>query len=432
MASTENTGFVPTPIENLNPLGSGYANTFSHETSRLLREAIEYTIFDLAPKQFDPLKIMNMLPLIEKPSDEFYYLEKVWTRTPLTVKTWDSANRKITLAGTYTTADELGLYVNDKLYDPNGIQYLVESVSFSTSTDACYIIVTQVDEDGVAWTPAAGDFSANDILTRASHFVADGMDEIGVGAKVQTVQRSNFFEMGQRATKWTRLELVKMMNNRTTDVMDFEKEKNLHDLRLDMFSSLFAGRKGEGNAFKPSNTSVTYKGKTMNGIFKMMVDGGSEHSSVTLSGLQSAFESLAFSTNKKAVGGVRVIMARNELLTELAKLYKESGTRYTPNDRIANLDLMEYRFGTMRFVPVGAELFSSDAGVLPPSWDGRILVLDINNFKRCKMRGYPYIDGGVTKQMKDGLEVDYVKWWVRYFMSLQANGVDGSFYLDVS
>jgi hypothetical protein len=164
----------------------------------------------------------------------------------------------------------------------------------------------------------------------------------------------------------------------------------------------------------------------------MMVDGGSEHASPTWSGVQTAFEKLAFSTNKKAVGGVRVILATDEILTELAKLYKNEGTRYTPNDRIANLNLTEYKIGTMRFVPVNAELFSSSAGVLPTTWDSRVLVLDMQNFYKCQMNGYPFIQGGETKDMlKGGMESDYVKWYVRAFTSLQANGVDGSFYMDI-
>lgn len=431
MAATDNTKFVPTPEYQMNAPGSQYADTFSHDTTRLIREAIEYNIFDLAPKQFDPLKIINMLPMLTKPDSEFTYIEKVWSRQPYTVKSFNTSTKKITLAGTYSTADEFKMRVNTKFFDPNGIQYIVKTPTYSSSADSCTIVVEKVDTTGSTWTPSSSDFAADDILTISSQIVADGMDEIGYGNKVQTVQRYNYFEMFQQAQKWTRLELIKMMNNGTTNIMDFQKKENLDQLRLDMFSALFGGSKGEASVYKPSNTSTSYKAKTMDGIFAMMVNGGSEHASPTWSGLQTAFEALAFSTNKKSVGGVRVLMARDEILTELAKLYKFDKTRYAPTDRIANLNLYEYQIGTMRFVPVNAELFSADAGVLPPSWDSRLLCLDINNFKRCQMRGYPYIDGGETKQMKDGLETDYVKWWVRGYMSLQANGVDGSFYLDV-
>jgi hypothetical protein len=116
MSATENTSFIPTPGYNMNPMGSQYAETFSHEESRLLREAIEYQIFDLAPRQFDPLKIINMLPMMTKPSDEFTYVEKVWTRNPLEVASYTHGTKTITLAGTYASEDDLHLQVNHKLY----------------------------------------------------------------------------------------------------------------------------------------------------------------------------------------------------------------------------------------------------------------------------------------------------------------------------
>jgi len=427
-----NTATVPTPLSNQNPEGSTYASTFSHDTTALLRKEIERVIFDKAPKQYDAMKILNMLPTKTKKADEFTYVEKVWTRQALEVSTWTHGTKTLVLAGTYATVGDLNLQTNFKFYDPNGVQYIIKTVNHSASADTSAVVIEKVNTTGSSWTPILGDFAAADVLTVAGALAADGMDEIGTGNKVQTVQRYNYFEMFQRAQVWTPLQLLNMKNNGTTDIMDYQKKENLEQLRLDIFSSMFAGGRGEAIVYKPSATGTEYETKTMHGIINMMIDGGSEHASPTWSGVQTAFEALSFSTNKKAVGGLRVIMARDEVLTEIAKSYKSEGTRYAPNDRIADLNLMEYKIGTMRFVPVNAELFSADAGVLPPVWDNRLLCLDIQNFYKCQMMGYPYIQGGETKGLlKDGLESDYTKWWVRAYTSLQANGVDGSFYMDI-
>ena len=53
----------------LNYPGSTYATTFEHSNTNFLRQAIEYMIFDQAPKRFDPLKILNMTPMVDVPSD---------------------------------------------------------------------------------------------------------------------------------------------------------------------------------------------------------------------------------------------------------------------------------------------------------------------------------------------------------------------------
>jgi len=430
MAETINPRFVPTPASGLNAPGSQYADIFSKESSALRRAAIQRQIFDLAPKQWDPIKLLNLMGTVEQQADEFMYAEKVWQRNPYEVATWTHGTGVLELAGTYTYADDMRLRVNDKIYNSTGVQFIVKAVTHSASVDTASITLAIVDTSG-SDAVASGNFTAGDIFVKAGNISADGMDEIGTGNKIETVQRYNYFEFFEEAQKWTPLELQTMMNTGTTNVMDLQKEEHMNALRLNIFSAMYGGTRGEATVYKPSSTGTTYKGKTMHGIFQNMVDGGSEHSSPTWSGLQSAFEHHAFSTNKKAAGGTRFIVARNEILTELAKLYKDNKTRYAPNDMAAKLDLSMYEFGTMKFVPVGAELFASDAGVLPPIWENRALVLDLANFKRCTMKGIPYIDGGQTGNRSDGFEKDYTKWWARGFTSLQANGVNGSFYMDI-
>ena len=94
------------------------------------------------------------------------------------------------------------------------------------------------------------------------------------------------------------------------------------------------------------------------GVYPLMVAAGcATSSSVTSSTLQATFERLAFETNYQAEGGVRFIFAQNAILYELSKAYKETGIRYTPNDKTADLNLTEYKIGDMKICPCSYRAF---------------------------------------------------------------------------
>ena len=68
-------------------------------------------------------------------------------------------------------------------------------------------------------------------------------------------------------------------------------------------------------------------------------------------------------------------MAQNSLPVCPFKGMERSWCRYTPSDRLADLNLYEYKIGDMRFVPVAVELFK-EVACFPADFKNRIFVLD--------------------------------------------------------
>lgn len=407
----------------LNPLGSYYEAIASSSTTNLIRDAIFYAIYDLAPKQYDALKILNMAPTVSVKLDEFYYKEKVFSREALTVFSW--SNPTITLTGTYTLEADIPVTVNSIITSPAGTPYIVIALTHSASANSSTInVAVQTGASALG----AGTFSGTDVLGIQSKIIADGMDSFANPDKVRLVERYNYIQLFQRTQKWARIEYQKLINAATTDLMNHEKIEKLTQLRYDLFSTYFNGTRGEFNVIE---TSGNKKAKAMGGLYTLMVAGGSEHATVSLSGLQTAFEELGFSTNYKAVGGVRMIYATDQMLYEISKLYKEPGIRYTPNDKVADLNLTLYKIGSMNFVPVPCELFK-ETGVLPASWANKIIVLDQATVNRVVMQGIPPEEVGETLNKQQGAFYDYKIWWAAAQQSLKINNVMGSFYIDVS
>jgi len=417
---------VYTPQQYLNPLGSYYDGT---NITNLIRDAIVRAIYDLAPKQYDPLKILNMAPSEQQNLDEFYYKEKVYSREALTVKSWVHGTATITLKGTYAKELDMPVKKNTAICDSAGTPHIITTLTHSVSADSSTIVIEK-QTGGSAY--GAGDFAENDVLSIQAAVLADGMETFSEPDRVRLVERYNYIQMYQRTQKWTPLEMQKLINAGTTNILDHEKNEKLNNLRLDLFSTYFNGTRGEWTVRAHDASGRTFKAKAMQGIYPAMVAGGSMHSTVSLSGLQTAFETLAFATNHKAIGGVRMIYATDEILYELSKLYKEPGIRYRPTDQIADLNLRQYNIGSMQFVPVSCELFKEHSATLPPSWENKIIVLDQATITKESMKGIPVQQMGQTQNKQEGAYQDYTIWWVAAQQSIKMNQVLGSFYIDVS
>jgi len=417
---------IPTPNPLLNPLGSYYDGT---NVTNLIRDAIERAIYDLAPKQYDALKILNMAPVSTTLLDEFFYKEKVYSREALTVSSWVHGTATITLKGTYAKELDMPVKKNTVICDSTGVPHIITTLTHSAVADSSTIVIEKQTGGGAY---GAGDFLANDVLSIQAALIGDGMDTFANPDRTRTVERYNYIQFFQRTQKWTPLEMQQLINAGTTDILNYEKNERVNNLRLDLFSTFFNGTRGEFTVRAFDASGSTYKAKSMQGVFPAMVAGGSEHTTVSLSGLQTAFESLAFSTNHKAVGGVRMVYATDELLYEVSKLYKENGVRYRPSDKIADLNLTQYNIGSMKFVPVPCELFREHSAALPPSWENKIIVLDQATVQRKIIAGIPAEQMGETDNKQKGGFQDYTIWWVAAQQSLQMNQVLGSFYIDVS
>jgi hypothetical protein len=169
----------------------------------------------------------------------------------------------------------------------------------------------------------------------------------------------------------------------------------------------------------------------MGGIYPTMIAAGAPAVSAAVSGLQTAFETLAFQTNFKKEGGVRMVYGTDEKLYELSKVYKEDKVRYEPNSKIADLNLYQYNIGNMKFVPVSCELFRDDS-VLPPAFKDRLIVVDQESIKPVKFKGMPQIQVGQTNNMQRGSYRNYTDWWVQANLSMQFNNPQGGFIIDIS
>lgn len=418
---TPGIGNTPFGNTNTNPQSSQYKTIsgYNPTESILIAKAIKRAIFDAAPAQYNALKLLYAKPLEDVDSDEFEYLENTFGRSVLTANANVSAAAAVagspaTQTLTMTATSMSHLTPDLIIVYPDNTKGVIRSIASSTT-----IIVESQTSGGL---PAV---TSGDIFAIQSTIMADAMDYFSNYERMETVTRYNFVQFFVRAARWGRIELQKYENKGTTDYLVKDKEQKLKQLRVDLFNSFFNGNKGE---FRISNG---YIAKAMGGIYPTMVAAGSMTANPTVAGLKSAFETLALNTNYKMEGAVRFVYGCEEILYELSKVWKEPGTRYAPNDEIANLNLTEYKIGTMRFVPVNCELFR-ESSCFPADWKRKLLVLDQETITPCKMKGLEALRMGSTLDRgENGTREGFKDWWVEAQLSLMMNNPLSSFWIDV-
>jgi len=406
---------------NLNAIGDEYATAYSRDTTSLIRRAISYKIFDSVQKKYRVMPLLFDKPVSYEASDTFTYMEKTFGRTVLQHQTstvvGSSASQTITL----TTGGGDNVTVNKIIVYPTNRKGVVTAVSSDT--------LTVVPLNGQANLPA---LTGDEYFAIQTSIIADGQNFLSHYDRMKKIERYNYIQLMHRDKRWTRKEMTKFRNLGNTDYYELDKAEQLDLLMQDMFASLWNGERAEANVTNPEG-SGTYKAKTMGGIYPLMVSAGSSNSTgVTSSQLKDTFETLAFATNYKATGETRFIFGVDQLLYELSKEYKETGVRYTPNDKIADLNLWEYRIGDMRFVPVSTELFR-ESSLFPATWGARLFILDLDTIHPVCMTGYEPIEMGQTSPKGvDGSINDYTEWWVQGMLSLRFNNPLSSFYIDTT
>jgi hypothetical protein len=296
----------------------------------------------------------------------------------------------------------------------------------SVSTDTIHVVPL----NGQANLPAA---VAGDYLSIQGSVIADGQNFLTHYDRMSKVERFNYIQLMERDKRWTRMEIQKFANSGTTNYFELDKKEQLDLLLQDMFCSFWNGERGEANVLVPGQSATYYLAKTMGGIFPLMVAAGcGTASGVTEATLKEVFEALAFQTDYKTEGSTRFIFAQNSLLYALSKVWKEVGIQYRPDDKIGDLNLMEYRIGDMRFVPVATELFKEKA-CFPADWASRIFVLDLDTIQPVCMTGYAPIETGQTNPKGvNGSINDYTEWFIQAMLSLQFNNPLSSFYIDTT
>jgi len=405
-----------------NPQSSNYQNdsaTANNVTETiLLQKAIQKLIYSAVPEQYYALKLLFEKTPMEYGSDEFEFLEKTFGRTPMEAASGvAAANASAGAEVTQTipvTADSVKRAVpNDTFFYPDGTMGIIRSVSGTN--------VTVASQTGKG-LPAV---TAGDVFAIKSAFNADGESTFSHFDRMETITRYNYIELFLRAQRWGKVELLKWKNQGTTNYLELDKQEKIEQLRTDLFVSFFNGVRGE------FTRSTGVSGKTMGGILPTMTAAGSMKGTPSLAALRSDFETLAFKTNYKKAGGTRFIFGVDEMLYELSKVYKDDKIRYAPNDNIASMNLDQFKFGTMKFVPVPCELFK-ERSCFPASWSRKLLVLDLESISPVKMKGLPMMDSGSTLDKGDkGTREGFQDFWVEANLSLQFNNPLASFSLDI-
>ena len=418
---TPGIGNSPFGNVNTNPQSSNYgANSgYSAQESILIAKAIKKALFDTAPKQFNALKLVFEKEFVEYNNDEFEYLEYGFGRSAAECNAIVAGVAAVpgtavqqVIAFTAGSIPHMGIDLI--LVYPDGTKGIIKAIAGNNVT---------VESQTSVGLPAT---AVGDIFSIQSTIQGDGMDTFSNYERLETVTRYNYIQLFLRACRWGRVELLKHQNSGTTDFLEADKKEKMRQIRTDLFNSFFNGTRGE---FALANGLPA---KSMGGIFPTMQAAGSMNANPTLAGLRAAFETLAFKTNHKAEGGVRMIYGTDEILYELSKIFKDPGIRYSPSDRIADMNLTEYRLGTMRFVPVPCELFKEQS-CFPKDWARRMLVIDQETVAPVKMKGLPAMYTGTTLDRgANGTREGYKDWYVEANLSLQFNNPVGSFWIDVA
>jgi len=416
-------GNAPFGNTNANPQASQYAaiSGYTPDETILLAKAIKRAIFDAAPAQYNALKLLYAKPFEEVNGDEFSYLEQTFGRSVLTSNAIVAAVAAVvgvpaSQTLTLTAASMAYLTVDLIIIYPDNTKAVIRSVNAGLSQ-------ITVESQTSAALPAV---AVGDIFATQSTIVADAATDFSNYERMEVIERYNFVQFFLRAARWGKIELTKFENMGTTNYLAIDKEQKLKQLRVDLFNSFFNGQRGE---FRIANGQPA---KAMGGIYPIMVAAGSQNANPTIAGLKATFEALAFATNYKAEGATRFIYGTEEMLYELSKVFKEPGIRYTPNDEIANLNLMEYRIGTMRFVPVNCELFR-EASCFPADWKRKLLIIDQETITPIKMKGLEAmnIGGSTLDKGANGTREGFKDWYVEAQLSLQMNNPLSSFWIDV-
>lgn len=415
-------GNTPFGNTNANPQSANYLadSIYSPASSNLLQKAIRYAIFDSAPEQFNALKLVFEKEMEEVTLDEFEYLEKTFGRTAL-VATGNVSGVSAVPGSVVSQVIPMSqnsvnhLSVSTVICYPDNTKAVVKSISGLNVTVESY---SNLGLSAVV---------TDDVFSQIFPGAADAMDHFDNYSRLETITRYNYVQLMLRARRWGRIELQKYINAGTTNYLESDKAEVMRQSRTDMFTSFFNGLRGE---FRIANNQPA---KSMGGIFPTMVAAGSMSANPSLAGLIPAFKALAFATNFKKEGATRMIYGTQEVLHDLSKVWKDPAVRYAPNDSIASMDLEQYKFGGMKFVPVPCELFREQS-CFPKDWGKRLLVIDQESISPVKMRGIPGIDMGETLDRKSGgggTRETFKDFWIEGHLSQRFNNPLGSFWIDL-
>lgn len=398
--------------QNLNSVGSEYANLYGHDLSLLVQKLTNRAIFDAAPQQFMDLKLLNMVAPEQVNSDEFFFQEMAYQREPL-VATANVAAVAYPATQVIPVQSVDNIATNTIISYPNGQK---GSVTFVDTTNLT-VTVTPYTSDTL---PAV---VADDILANVSSVDYDGSEGFAQYFRASTIERSNYVQLFNKAIRYSEVELHKLKNQGTTsNFLEMEKAAMFNQHRIDISNAFWTGQKGE------ITTQNGTPAKTTGGVFTSMLEAGAPNALATTATLVDAFEDVVLSSEYGDYGTTRMAFMTPRMHRMLSLAYKEELTRYQPNDEIALLNLKEVNLGSSRIVLVPFKRFE-DRASFPGSFENRIVVLDMKNIKRTQLWGER---SGDTLKLEDGVPKRYGDVWVDCNMGVKMHNPLACAYVEVA
>lgn len=424
---TPGVGGSPFGNAQANPQASPYQQTSGYgvQTTILLDKAVKSVLFDAAPKKYDAMAIIMDKPMKTVKGDEWEYLEYTFGRNAIelaanvaAVPAIPGAAVSTTLTLTAASLENVG--TNSIIVFPGTNDHAIVR---SVNTAANQITVETPTSGGI---PAVNIATTTPFMPVMSSISADGRTDLTNYQRTKTITRYNFIQQFQRAVRWGRWELQKYKNLGRTDYLAVEVQQRIKEMRYDLFATTFNGQKGE---YRLATGELA---KATDGIYNIMLNAGSAQLSATVATLQSVFEQGLLSTDFKAEGQVRFVVGAQKPLYYLSKSWKETGMRYAPNDAIANLNLKEYMVGSMRVVPIEAELLR-ETSLFPASFGNRLFILDMETITPVVMEGIPAMESGATLAIgPDGSREGFKDWFIMAQLGIEMHNPLSSFIIDVT
>jgi hypothetical protein len=398
--------------QNLNSVGSEYANLYGHDLSLLVQKLTNRAIFDAAPQQFMDLKLLNMVSPEQVNSDEFFFQEMAYQREPL-----------VAIAGVagvaYPATQTIPVQSVDNIATNTIISYPNGQKGSVTAVDTTNLTVTVSPYNGDT-LPAV---LADDILANVSSVDYDGSEGFAQYFRASTIERSNYVQLFNKAIRYSEVELHKLKNQGTTsNFLEMEKAAMFNQHRIDISNAFWTGQKGE---------IITQNGtpaKTTGGVYTSMLEAGAPNALATTATLVDAFEDVVLSSEYGDYGTTRMAFMTPRVHRALSLAYKDEQTRYQPNDEIALLNLKEINLGSSRIVLVPFKRFE-DRASFPGSFENKIVILDMKNIKRTQLWGER---SGDTLKLEDGVPKRYGDVWVDCNMGVKMHNPLACAWVDIA
>lgn len=389
---TNSVGGAPFGNERTNPEGSPYLTEAPSGIGVFSTSDLERAIFDTifntkAENYFDALKLMifSKTP-VGVPDDVFTWKENGMQRQAITVNDGSSPpGTQLTAAqggsaGVYQTATvpvtagqiaRIGL--NQTLMFSADIQATVYAKS-STS-----ITIKSLVGKGL---PAI-------IQGARIPMMGETVGDSSVGLKnverTEKVERHNYVGTYRRGIQYGRKEKAKLRLNSRNNHVEVEHRNVIDEIKFDALQNLFYGQKGT-RLLDDGNYA-----KGMDGLYTQMKAGGSTFATTSMENLIATFEHNAVSTNQQSAGGSRTIYGPSKYLLAFSQAYKESRTRYRPDDTQANLDLERIHLAGQNYNLCAVDILA-DPNYFSEDCARRLFVVDEASVTPVKWDAFPMFD----------------------------------------